>query len=382
MKRVAVVVSARPSWAKLQTVVELLRHDDEIEIDLIACAYALIHRFGRVADVMRESGLAPTTEIHSAVDGNTLDTSVQTMGLTALHVSEHFKRSRPDCVVMVADRHETLALAASASYQNIPLVHLQGGEQSGNIDHKVRWANSMLADWHAASTFRAREALLKAGLPRNRVWWTGCPSIDLCRAAQDDPPVTASELCGVGDPIDPLSPFTIVMVHPETEHPESGPDRLMEAIGVALHEHAPTIVFWPGPDAEQEVMAKMLRKWHEDGPAMQPVHLVRTFPPRRFLRLLGQATLAVGNSSAFVREASILNTRVVLVGDRQRNRERRDGYTYGDGFAAARIVGMIYRAAGVVGENSGTSLDIDGGLTVEYLPPKAFARRNAERGLA
>ena len=34
--------------------------------------------------------------------------------------------SMPNCVITVADRHETLSSAIAASYMNIPLIHLQG----------------------------------------------------------------------------------------------------------------------------------------------------------------------------------------------------------------------------------------------------------------
>jgi UDP-N-acetylglucosamine 2-epimerase len=43
-------------------------------------------------------------------------------------------------VVTVADRFETMATAIAASYMNIPLAHIQGGEVTGNIDEKVRHA--------------------------------------------------------------------------------------------------------------------------------------------------------------------------------------------------------------------------------------------------
>ena len=39
-----------------------------------------------------------------------------------------FDNLRPDMVVTVADRYETLATAVAAAYTNTPVAHLQGGE--------------------------------------------------------------------------------------------------------------------------------------------------------------------------------------------------------------------------------------------------------------
>ena len=54
---------------------------------------------------------------------------------------------RPDVVVTIADRFETMATAVAAATQH-PLVHIHGGEVTGSIDEKVRHAVTKLADAH------------------------------------------------------------------------------------------------------------------------------------------------------------------------------------------------------------------------------------------
>ena len=78
-------------------------------------------------------------------------------------------------VVTIADRHETLATAIAASYQNIPLCHIQGGEVSGSIDDKVRDAVTALADLHLVSTGLAEDRVEEIATSRAIVRCTGCP---------------------------------------------------------------------------------------------------------------------------------------------------------------------------------------------------------------
>ena len=54
-----------------------------------------------------------------------------------MELSTTFVNLKPDIVITIADRFETIATSIAASYQNIPLAHLQGGEVTGNIDEKV-----------------------------------------------------------------------------------------------------------------------------------------------------------------------------------------------------------------------------------------------------
>ena len=90
-----------------------------------------------------------------------------------------FKEDNPSCVVVMADRHEVLGPAIAASYQNIPLVHIQGGELSGNIDNKVRYAISSLADLHFPATNQSCLNLINMGIAKEQIIYSGCPSIDL-----------------------------------------------------------------------------------------------------------------------------------------------------------------------------------------------------------
>jgi UDP-hydrolysing UDP-N-acetyl-D-glucosamine 2-epimerase len=317
-------------------VVEALRALPDLTVDLIATAYALIHRFGSVAD-----DCEPDTTLWTAVDGNTLETSALTTALVTQSCASYFRVTRPDVVLVCADRHETLGVCIAASYQNIPLLHLQGGETSGNIDHKVRWANSMLSDAHAVATLAAGEALIRAGC--TWVEHTGCPSIDVALAAQADPPVTTDELDahGTGAAVDPEQPFTLLLHHPETAHPESASDQMQAALVTAGEIGLPVIAFWPGADAGVSESAKVLR-------VMSGLRLIRHLRPRRFLKLLGQSSHAVGNSSALIREGSALGIRRTILGERQQGRPytQEASDLYGDGQATPRIVDMVRRMVG------------------------------------
>jgi hypothetical protein len=105
-------------------------------------------------------------------------------------------------VLTIADRFETVATSIAAAFMNIPLVHTQGGEVTGNIDEKVRHANTKLADLHFVTTERSRERVLRMGEKPDRVFVTGCPSIDLASEVLKEPAMGFDMLKkygGVGD---------------------------------------------------------------------------------------------------------------------------------------------------------------------------------------
>mgnify|MGYP003341419312 CR=1 FL=1 len=104
-------------------------------------------------DVIERDGFTPDAKVTMIVEGETPGTMAKSTGLGLLELPTIFGMLKPDVVVSVGDRFETMATAVAAAYMNIPVAHTQGGEVSGSIDESVRHAVTKLAHLH----FPARE---------------------------------------------------------------------------------------------------------------------------------------------------------------------------------------------------------------------------------
>ncbi len=313
--RVAIILTARPSYAKLKPVIRALLAQ-QVDVQLLACASALLERYGKVVDRVRfDFPTLAITECWSTYEGATLLTSAKETGALTSELCSALSTLRPDLAVVCADRHEVLGAAQAVAFLHVPLLHLQGGEHTGSIDDKVRNSVTHLADLHCVATARAKQRVYALTGAWDAIHQTGCPSIDLAHEALSEPPVTAQELGGAGGEIDLMEPFVVVLQHPvtsETDHDQ----KLDETVLAATAQCAQVLCFWPGQDAGADAMSKALRGWGET------VHTVRSLPPQRFLKLLTQAQCLLGNSSAGIREASYLGVPVVNIGPRQCGRER------------------------------------------------------------
>jgi UDP-hydrolysing UDP-N-acetyl-D-glucosamine 2-epimerase len=312
---VCVVITARPSYARVKSVIQAL-HSGNIDVNIVCAGSTLLERYGRVINLVRKDFRANVTEMWTTYEGATRETSAKETGALIAECAAHFARTQPAAVVVVADRHEVLAPAIAASYQNIPLIHLQGGEHTGSIDDKVRHAITQLADAHCVATEQAAD-YVKQIRPDAPVWLTGCPSIDIAAQIDSEAPVTLDELGGHGDPIDLDRPFLVVMQHPDTRIATNGLDMLVTLTACEETKY-PTICFWPGEDADADVVSKQMRSFM---PSV-PFRTVRNLKPERFLKLLTQAACLVGNSSVGIRECAYLGVPVVNIGLRQEHRER------------------------------------------------------------
>jgi UDP-hydrolysing UDP-N-acetyl-D-glucosamine 2-epimerase len=313
VRRIAVVITARPSYSRVKTALLALR-DAGADLQIIAAASALTWRHGRVVDVMRADGLDIAAEVPAVVDGGGTRESVVSTGLLTMQLGPVLASLRPDCCVTIADRHETLATAIAAAYQHIPLCHIQGGEVSGSIDDKVRNAVTQLADLHLVATSAAAQRVAAMRELCSEDWgWaqdgpvpiqiTGCPSIDLAAEAVRLGPIHRADV--------------IVLQHPVTGEVEQAGEQMRQTIKAVGPD---ALYFWPGEDAGADDMSKVLR--------LAGIHPVRNLEPVEFLRVLLGAKVLVGNSSVGIRECSFLGVSVVDVGSRQSGREHGPNWSW------------------------------------------------------
>jgi UDP-hydrolysing UDP-N-acetyl-D-glucosamine 2-epimerase len=321
--RVTAVITARPSYGRVQTALEALRADG-VDLTVLCVGAATSPKYGRVFDQIHADGFYPL-ELTGAWDDNQPCGMVHMVAHQTARMSDWLHFYKPDAVITVADRYETLATAIAASYQNIPLVHIQGGEVSGNIDDKVRNATTQLADLHLVATHKAGQRVKAMG-PKVQVHVTGCPSIDLALRVTDDsaaemvkaPKRAAIVLPGIGPDVDTTQPFLLVLHHPVTDSWQDAGEQTAELLAAVEGANMPCLWFWPNVDAGAAGVEKELRVAHERGAR---IRFIRQVPPADFIRLMRRCSLMLGNSSAAIREGSALGTPALLIGNRQRGRE-------------------------------------------------------------
>jgi UDP-hydrolysing UDP-N-acetyl-D-glucosamine 2-epimerase len=323
-RRICVLVTARPSYSRIRSALKAIQDHPDLELQLVVAASALLERYGNAIQAIEHDGFEPAARVYMVLEGENLVTSAKSTGLGLVELATVFDNLRPDAVVTVADRYETLATAVAASYMNIPVVHVQGGEVTGSIDEKVRHAVTKLANLHLVSTALARERVIRLGEEPDTVVLTGCPSIDIAadvaaRPALDFDPF--ERYGGVGPREDLSNGYLVVMQHPVTTEYDEARKQVEETLYAVKNTGLPVLWFWPNVDAGSDGTSKGIRVFREkEKPAN--FHFFRNMLPEDFLRLLGQSTAIVGNSSVAIRECSFLGVPAVNIGSRQTGRER------------------------------------------------------------
>jgi UDP-hydrolysing UDP-N-acetyl-D-glucosamine 2-epimerase len=325
MRKVCIVVGSRANYSSIKSVMCAVRANPDLTLQLIVGASALLDRFGSVVDVIEADGFAADAKVTMIVEGETPGTMAKSTGLGLLELPTIFEILKPDVVISVGDRFETMATAVAAAYMNIPLAHTMGGEVSGTIDESIRHAVTKLSHLHFPANQQAADRIVRMGEDPSTVHTVGCPRVDLvAEIARGDGHLESPDWLereGVGAHITLDKPFLLVSQHPVTTEYGQGEAQIVETLA-ALHElQMPTIMLWPNADAGSEDISRGMRKFREkDRP--EYIRFYKNFPIETFVRLLLNCACAVGNSSAPLREGAYVGVATVNIGTRQQGRDR------------------------------------------------------------
>ncbi len=323
-KKVCVVVTARPSYSRIKTALLAIKSHPNLELQLVVAGSALLDRYGDASKVIEADGFTIIERVYNVLEGENPTIMSKTTGIALMELSTTFYNLKPDMVVSIADRFETIATSIAAAYQNIPLVHIQGGEVTGNIDEKVRHANTKLADLHLVASEDAYNRVLKMGEYKSSIINTGCPSIDLAKDILNEDSSQFNPFdCyhGVGKIKNWQDGYLVGLQHPVTTEFGKSREHIVHTLQAIKDLDIPTFWFWPNVDAGADGTSKGIRVFREEEKP-DNIYFYKNMQPLDFLRLIKNAKCLVGNSSVGIRESSFLGVPVVNIGSRQSGRLR------------------------------------------------------------
>jgi len=324
IKKICVVVNSRANYARVKSLLTEINKNKKLKLILVLGASATLYRFGEVHKIIRKDRFKIDEMLFSVVEGNDLVGMSKTTGLSIIELSNILKKQKPDLVVAVADRYENLSIAISASYMNISVAHIQGGETTGSIDEKVRHAITKLSDLHFVSTKRAKNFVIRMGELQSKVFLTGCPSIDLIKDINYSLPKNFLNKYGSGAPVYINENYILVVQHPVTTEFRNADIQIGETIeAIKLFcekKNYKAIWLWPNIDAGSDTFSKKIRMFKDTNPDF--VRFIKNFSPEDYARVMKNSKCVVGNSSSGIREASFLGVPSVNIGTRQADRER------------------------------------------------------------
>ncbi len=321
IRRICFVITSGIHYGRSKTLLEELTTRSDVELKLVVGGSALLSNYGDILSVLERDGFQPHARVFMTLEGGNLLAMAKTAGLGVSEFASVFDNLKPDVVMVRGDRYEVLSAAVAAAYLNIPIAHIEGGDISGTLDESVRHAITKLSHIHFATNPASHERILRMGEDPRYVFLVGSPELDF--VIQNNFSVTTEYMnsLGVGDVVDTSQRFILVMQHPVTTEVGENRHHTEETLEAVQALEIPAIWFWPNVDAGTDEVSKAIRVFREQKRSHR-IRFLKYLPPEQFIGLLKKSSCLIGNSSAGLKECSLLGVPAVNIGTRQYRRLR------------------------------------------------------------
>ncbi|RAU23546.1 UDP-N-acetylglucosamine 2-epimerase (hydrolyzing) [Paramagnetospirillum kuznetsovii] len=319
MRSVCVITGSRAEYGLLSPLLGVLEADPDLAVTLVVTGSHLSPRHGLTRREIEADGRSFET-VDMALAGDSPLDIARAVGRGVTGMAETLDRLRPDLVVVLGDRYEILAAAQAALLLGIPLAHINGGERTeGAIDDSIRHAVTKMASLHFAAAEPYRTRIIQMGERPDTVFTVGMLGADNARRLDKlTRPALEADLG-----LSLAGPVALVTYHPTTadaRQDEAGVAGMLAALDA--RPDLAVVITGVNADAGGNAIAERLAAFAE---SRANTICVDSLGWRRYLSLMAQASVVVGNSSSGVIEAPILGIPTVNIGDRQQGRLRGAG---------------------------------------------------------
>ena len=184
-RKVLYITGTRADYGLMHDTLELLNEDESIQLDVAVTGMHLMDEFGYSLDEIKKDNF----NLH-VINQTFLKDDKQSMsmfiGNLIVDLTKLMSELNPDIVLLLGDRGEMLAGAIAASYLQIPVAHVHGGDVSSTVDDSARHAITKFANIHFPATKQSALRIKQMGENPENIFVVGAPGLDSIIKSKDN----------------------------------------------------------------------------------------------------------------------------------------------------------------------------------------------------
>lgn len=315
MKKICVVTGTRAEYGLLRWVMEGIRQSPELELQLVVTGMHLSPEFGMTVDAIEADGFTIDRKVEMLLSSDTAVGVTKSMGLGMIGFADALAELKPDLMLVLGDRYEIFAVAASAMIARIPSAHLHGGEATeGLIDEPIRHSISKMSHLHFVAAEEYRRRVIQLGEQPEHVFNVGGLGIDnilrLKLLTRDE----LEEALGFKFAKRNL----LITFHPVTLEQGTSAQQMDELLVVLAELKDTGLIFtMPNADTDGRVIFEQIKGFCAEHPQARAYTFLGQL---RYLSCIQHVDGVIGNSSSGLAEVPSFKKGTINIGDRQRGR--------------------------------------------------------------
>jgi len=314
-RKICVITGTRAEYGLLRWVLQGIKDDAELTLQIIATGMHLSPEFGLTYREIEKDDFQIDRKVEMLTSSDTSVGIAKSMGLGMIGFADALDDLKPDLIVVLGDRFEIFSAVSAALVARIPVAHLHGGEATeGAFDEALRHSITKMSHLHFVAAEEYRQRVIQLGEQPDRVFLVGGLGIDNIKRLQllDRTELEASLDFKLG----PRN--LLITFHPVTLETATAADQ-MAALLAALDALPDTHLIFTLPNADTDGRA-LIQMVHQFVAQHANARAYTSLGQLRYLSCIAQVDGVVGNSSSGLAEVPSFKKGTINIGDRQRGR--------------------------------------------------------------
>jgi GDP/UDP-N,N'-diacetylbacillosamine 2-epimerase (hydrolysing) len=314
-RKICVITGTRAEYGLLRWVMQGIKDDPELILQVIATGMHLSPEFGLTYREIEKDGFQIDRKVEMLTCSDTSVGIAKSMGLGLIGFADALNELKSDLIVVLGDRFEIFAAVSAALVACIPVAHLHGGETTeGAFDEALRHSITKMSHLHFVAAEEYRQRVIQLGEQPERVFLVGGLGIDNIKRLKllDRAELEASLDFKLGQK------SLLITFHPVTLEASTAAEQMVELLAALATLNDTRLIFtMPNADTEGRALIKMVEQFVAQHPNARAY---KSLGQLRYLSCIAHVDGVVGNSSSGLAEVPSFQKGTVNIGDRQRGR--------------------------------------------------------------
>ena len=315
MKNICVITGTRAEYGLLRRTLEEIKESKKLNLKLVVTASHLSSEFGSTVNQIKNDRFKITRKLETLLSSDTPVGVSKTVGLGIIGFADIFDNIKPDLIILTGDRYEMLSAAIAAMFQNIPMAHIHGGENSeGAYDEAIRHSITKMASLHLVANHEYRKRVIQLGENPTTVHIVGGLGVDNIKKNK----LLSKKTLEKKLKIKFLNKNLLITYHPETVGNNSNLKDFKELLlSLQKLEDTNLIFTMPNADHNSRSLIDEIKKFVSSN---KNAVFFKSVGQLNYFSLVSKVDGVIGNSSSGISEVPSFKKPTINIGDRQKGR--------------------------------------------------------------
>ena len=314
-KKVLIFTGSRADYGLLKNLIFKIKSEKKINCEVAAGSAHYSKYYGSTFKEIEKDKIKINYSVKKNFDNLSHENIIDYISKTLPEFKKIIKKSLPDLVVVLGDRFEVFSFTQAAFFLKVPIAHIHGGEvTSGAFDDNIRHSITKFSNFHFATHNIYKKRLIQLGENPKTIFLVGSPGLENFKKIK----LIKKNKLFKEFSLNKNKKTILVTFHPETNSNidyNKQINILLESIRIFKKENF--IFTFNNSDPHGYFFLKKINKYIK---TKKNIKIFSSLGAEKYLNLLKNVDLIMGNSSSGVIEAPVAQVPTLNIGIRQKGR--------------------------------------------------------------